>query len=509
MSTSNGLSLVSTSEDEELLSSDTDIEILDPSSSSSDGCPGTFPRPRPRPVIDEGAVVVHVSRSQLRSTRTSVSTSSDISDTRSTHSSLSSSLSSDRFLSRATKPKRQYSSTKRALTYRGADYVNPKRRKLVGDEDIMETVTKRCCEFSCLLSMSVDDLLELRQRYVLCTRNETNTGIMTLIQTSVRGNIRRDGRQMYLLPTGHMVCAIGCYSACGVSKNTFSTLKKKVLSGSSSWIQLPVTQTRGKWMPVLVPWIEDIAEHFGNRMPDKDVIELSVGNKLQIYQKFVVEHESLPEFEGVRMLEPSWFYELWRRHCSHIKTPKQNRFSKCDICKKFKSDLEGKASHAQRVSWVKEFDLHLDEQMAERKQYYRNREHARTRPDEAMSMIVDGAAQGLHCLPLFGRNPPKSVFGKEPYDIHVMGVLLHHYGPQVFLHDDSTETGPNMTIECVYRSLLNVPCDRLPPLLYLQLDNTASDNKNHHVLEFSDWLVESGIFEEVRFFCSPDILTLF
>ena len=50
--------------------------------------------------------------------------------------------------------------------------------------------------------------------------------------------------------------------------------------------------------------------------------------------------------------------------------------------------------------------------------------------------------------------------------------------------------------------------DQLPPLLYLQLDNTASDNKNHHVLEFCSFLVENGYFEEVLISTSKHFLQL-
>ena len=39
--------------------------------------------------------------------------------------------------------------------------------------------------------------------------------------------------------------------------------------------------------------------------------------------------------------------------------------------------------------------------------------------------------------------------------------------------------------------------DKLPQVLYLQLENTASGNKNHNVFEFCTWLVEAGVFEEV------------
>ena len=40
---------------------------------------------------------------------------------------------------------------------------------------------------------------------------------------------------------------------------------------------------------------------------------------------------------------------------------------------------------------VQESDAHLDAHMAERQRYYENRHHARMRPEEAMSVILDGS----------------------------------------------------------------------------------------------------------------------
>ena len=39
----------------------------------------------------------------------------------------------------------------------------------------------------------------------------------------------------------------------------------------------------------------------------------------------------------------------------------------------------------------------------------------------------------------------------------------------------------------------------LPPCLYLQLDNTARENKNQYVMAFLAYLVQAGVFSEVSF----------
>jgi len=297
---------------------------------------------------------------------------------------------------------------KRPLKYKEDTYLNPKRQKLISDNNMMKALRSECCAFRCMENFTVEQLSTCRERYVQCTRVECNKSLMTLIETGLHGKVQKDGKQMYILPTGNWVCDKACALACGVSTKTFSRRKVEVMKGMNTWVQLPHSKPRGVWQPVVVPWVERLAETYGNHLPHKEKTELAVGNKTQIYSKFLVEHEASPDFANVNMLSLSYFYRLWP---DHVTTPKENSFTKCDICKKFKTNLAQTASHAQRIAWVKEFDEHLEHQMLERKQYYRNREHARSHPDEAISIIIDGASQGLHTLPFFVKPPPKALFG--------------------------------------------------------------------------------------------------
>jgi hypothetical protein len=81
----------------------------------------------------------------------------------------------------------------------------------------------------------------------------------------------------------------------------------------------------------------------------------------------------------------------------------------------------------------------------------------------------------------------------------VFGALIQGQTPRVLLHAAGVPTGPNLTIESVWRILKLYSPEKLPPVLYLQLDNTSSDNKNHHVLDFCSSLVENRYFEQVYF----------
>ena len=267
-------------------------------------------------------------------------------------------------------------------------------------------------------------------------------------------------------------------------------------------LTLRTPRTFGRsWKDVMVPWVEMYAGRYGNRMPDSDIIEISAGNKLQIYLKFKVHLEGLPQKHWKDPISKSSFYRIWNNHLHNIKIPKTTSFTKCNTCCTFKWNLgQIGTTYAQRAAWVAEFDQHLDQQMLERKQYYSNREHARSFPDEAWCLMVDGIAQHLTNVPAFTTNS-KSLFGKQTYDLHIIGVMFHGAKqPYVYVHDSSVPTGPNNTIQCIWNALFEQSkIQRLPPILYIQLDNTASDNKNHHVLEFASWLVEEAYFQEVIF----------
>ena len=115
-----------------------------------------------------------------------------------------------------------------------------------------------------------------------------------------------------------------------------------------------------------------------------------------------------------------------------------------------------------------------------------------------MSVILDGMTQSTTALPWFPHGAPKSVGGIR-YDVHVFGALIHGHTPRVLCHDAGVPTGPNLTIQSLWRIMKLYGPEKLPLVLYLQLDNTSSDNKNHHVLEFCSFLVENGYFEQVYF----------
>lgn len=397
----------------------------------------------------------------------------------------------------------QHVRTKRAYNQKtrrkGHAVPRDKRRThLLSPAGIDECMSFVCCPDKCLRELTYDDVEYYRNKFAPMSRTDLNRAVIALIKRG-RSKGRTAPHYIYHTDDDTPLCSKAVSKLFGVSTRQFDRCIVAMKSNREDLFRTPTSTDNGYWKQHVVPYITDVAERFGNKMPDTDKIEIGVGTKLQIYMRFKALYEANP---GERPEAPnkSWFYRLWSRYCSHVEVPKRSRFTKCTTCSTFKARLEGVASPAMKKRWVIKFDEHLEHQMLERKQYYKNRHHARTYPNEAMSMIIDGMAQGITNLPFFPKNKPKSLFGKQKYDLHVMGTLIHGKDPLVLIHDSRLPTGPNLAIECMYRSIALHAGERLPPLLYVQLDNTSSDNKNHHFIEACSSLVEQGYFEEASVF---------
>ena len=391
-----------------------------------------------------------------------------------------------------TRPKRKYDNTKRRLNMKGNTPVrDKKRKKSLSPEAILSEKNTLCCNMQCMQKISIELFQEWKQEFVPMSQTNLNNIVMDVIKRG-RADTKINKKFFYPLPTGSRACTATTCKVYNVSVRHFGGLAKLVKEGQSKSQRFPATIPRG-FKTFVIPWINAYAERYGNKMPDKNVIEISAGNKFQISAKFMFYCEE----QGITPPSLSTFYKWWPKH---IKIPKTNSFTKCDTCVRFKMQLgTSGVPFKTRAKWMSEFDTHLDRQMAERQEYYRRRNHAKSHPEEAWCLMVDGMAQFITNLPKMPGNDPKSLFGKKKYDLHVVGVMFHGgVRQQVFVHDSTVPGGPNMTIQCIWNAIVERSASqRLPPILYLQLDNTASDNKNHHVLEFGAWLVEQGYFQEV------------
>jgi len=136
--------------------------------------------------------------------------------------------------------------------------------------------------------------------------------------------------------------------------------------------------------------------------------------------------------------------------------------------------------------------------------YYDKRDKAYSRPDLMLCIIADIMDQSKTTIPHFRRKKKKwsSLHGLRQC---VMGVKVHgqrmdHYVTHARV---GTGGGSNFTVECISRTLRKVAAmdgrnGRLPPHLYMQMDNCSGDNKNFAIVGYLNYLVAQGVFSTVE-----------
>lgn len=186
----------------------------------------------------------------------------------------------------------------------------------------------------------------------------------------------------------------------------------------------------------------------------------------------------------------------------------------------------------------------------ERKKYYLHKEKARSQAEKYVTIIIDGMDQNKTNVPALVQET-KSTQNLYRVRTHLTGALVHtrfvscrsdyklryckfqssHLLQQSRLansrvHPKSlivnslfTYRSPHGKLIYSFYDILQWPHDSnltiqvlgtvlskisdsapLPPVLYLQLDNTSRENKNRYVLGFCSLLVKKGIFKKVSLF---------
>jgi hypothetical protein len=108
---------------------------------------------------------------------------------------------------------------------------------------------------------------------------------------------------------------------------------------------------------------------------------------------------------------------------------------------------------------------------------------ARLYPDLFLSMSVDGMDNGKTSIPRLSREN-KDTDGKERLGTHLTGVLMHgRKNPiRAYTWYDRFPTGSDSVLTIICHALCDeAKISRLPPTLFLQLDNCWRENKNRYV----------------------------
>ena len=175
------------------------------------------------------------------------------------------------------------------------------------------------------------------------------------------------------------------------------------------------------------------------------------------------------------------------------------RFAKCNDCVAFRRDRNETRDEQELRDISRKERKHKVFVKQERGSYWTRRARARQYPESYLSLIIDGADQSTFGAPHF-LEKDHDTQAAHNLNVKLMGVIAHGVGSWVFTHLDHVRAGANATLDCLIRVLQEVHHARggkLPPKLYLQLDNTAKQCKNKYVMALLALLVEHGVFREI------------
>jgi hypothetical protein len=218
---------------------------------------------------------------------------------------------------------------------------------------------------------------------------------------------------------------------------------------------------------------------------------------IELYEEFCSEWRR--DRPGVAPPQYDWFVHVRKKHFGHLKLGHVTRQGKCGLCLNLSDVLRG-LSPGEHFNALQEFKRrHLDLSLQERLCYADRKQLARTRPGEFAS-IAEDMSNG----PGFPLHPQRA---KDEAKVMVTTELigLAHHGPVDefelhFVRADAWKKNTDMVVSVLHAHLRRYLLDDSRPharVLFVQLDNTTTENKNHMLLAFLSLLVELGYFERI------------
>ncbi|XP_071958009.1 uncharacterized protein [Antedon mediterranea] len=239
-------------------------------------------------------------------------------------------------------------------------------------------------------------------------------------------------------------------------------------------------------------WFIKFCNEYGDQMPTNGQIHLpSTLTKHDVYMHMKDEFEL--RNEDVCAL--ATFYKFWCVEFKHIVIPEENRFAKCSKCTRIKFELHKTNQKQKRQILMMKREKHLRKQNIERRKYYKHMQKARQNPNKYLSIIIDGMDQSKTDLPSFACES-KETSKMWKLATHVTGVLVHGRHGHCFIDLKQFPHDSNLTCNIILTVLSEI--QPLPPVLYLQLDNSGKDNKNRFVFALCALLVELKIFRKIK-----------
>ncbi|KAL3700973.1 hypothetical protein R1sor_018995 [Riccia sorocarpa] len=261
------------------------------------------------------------------------------------------------------------------------------------------------------------------------------------------------------------------------------------------------------------------------------------------------------EAVGMTAISRVAFDNLWKKEFPNYGMHNSSAFAKCLLCVKFTTMLQRERRSTERAKLELDMEKHLKHQMSGRTVYYSHRELSTSSPSLYLSFIHDAMDLAKTIIPRLCDKVKTLMGSVQPLPLKVIGILNHGHEPGVVAHitiGGLWKSDPNYTITSIAKQLrdyenfhtdkkledfhftnqtshplfnalmdeevfnttvlakkrqskeeffqmeeaenseLQASTRMLPPNLYIQLDNSAKDNKNWAMMAFCSELVARG-----------------
>jgi hypothetical protein len=265
-------------------------------------------------------------------------------------------------------------------------------------------------------------------------------------------------------------------------------------------IRLIANATRkvpGNMKAIIIEWFQGMLKVNADYMPHLDEIHLNARSVQEVFERF-------EDFCAISMLQCcgySYFNTIVKEEMGdYIKIRRNKAFTKCGKCTDWDIKIS-KGRTARRAYYKRKKACHMVRQENERRKYYKHRWKSRSRSHRYFSVIVDGMDQNKTDILRLKRETAASS-NLPKLNVSVIGVISHGHEPHAtaYLVPSEYPKDSSFTMQVVLLTIIRA-LERngfLPPVFYLQLDNTSRENKNKTMMAFMSLLVEEGFFEKVR-----------
>jgi hypothetical protein len=345
-------------------------------------------------------------------------------------------------------------------------------------------VGQNCCRRRCQTHYT-----DAQHSTVLAARNPLFDA--NLSRDELRGALTTNWKTMLTLPDGMPMCL---KMACRV----FSCSKSMMYPGKrAKHTRAEVNTNRATKEPSVIAWFKELKAVTDGR-PGMGGYILGHPNKTVVYQQYELDAKTKERFVPV---SERYFNAIWLKRFPEVQVRKHSNLSDCRFCRVHRGVLQDHTVSDLDRERTKEKlrQHHMWTAVRERGLFKSKQDRCIANPDQALCISLSSTHQFPQGFPHFLQRTKVSASGVR-MTLNIQIGIEAGQAPVMFCAWEFLRMDPNWTIEALDRMIRHAEDRRkgkLPPTLYVQLDNMVSVHKNTYVICWLAWLLERGVFKVI------------